>query len=66
MVPLITSSGGMGRFVHIYREVYSDSDRSGILYQALYVLVQRLITSLTKCQTRCCIEPRPSVAEATQ
>ena len=39
----------------------TDSDRSGILYQALYVLVQRLITSLTKCQTRCCIEPRPSV-----
>ena len=32
-----------------------------ILYQALYVHVQRLNTSLTKCQTRYCIEPRPSV-----
>ena len=32
-----------------------------ILYQALYVHVQRLKTSLTKCQTRYCIEPRPSV-----
>ena len=32
-----------------------------ILYQALYVLVQRLNTSLTKCQTRYCMEPRPSV-----
>ena len=39
----------------------SDSDWSDIRYQALYVLVQRLITSLTKCQTRCCVEPRPSV-----
>ena len=32
-----------------------------ILYQALYVHVQRLNTSLTKCQTRYCMEPRPSV-----
>ena len=32
-----------------------------ILYQALYVHVQRLNTSLTKCQTRYCTEPRPSV-----
>ena len=32
-----------------------------ILYQALYVHVQRLNTILTKCQTRYCIEPRPSV-----
>ena len=32
-----------------------------ILYQALYVRVQRLKTSLTKCQTRSCMEPRPSV-----
>ena len=32
-----------------------------ILYQALYVHVQHLNTSLTKCQTRYCIEPRPSV-----
>lgn len=27
----ITSYGGMGRFVHVYREDSSDSDRSGIL-----------------------------------
>ena len=32
-----------------------------ILYQALYVHVQRLNTSLTNCQTRYCMEPRPSV-----
>lgn len=32
-----------------------------IHFQALYVHVQRLKTSLTKCQTRYCIEPRPSV-----
>ena len=32
-----------------------------ILYQALYIHVQRLNTSLTKCQTRYCMEPRPSV-----
>ena len=32
-----------------------------ILYQALYVHVQRLNTSLTKCQTRYCMESRPSV-----
>ena len=32
-----------------------------IHFQALYVRVQRLKTSLTKCQTRYCIEPRPSV-----
>ena len=32
-----------------------------IHFQALYVRVQRLKTSLTKCQTRSCMEPRPSV-----
>ena len=32
-----------------------------IHFQALYIRVQRLKTSLTKCQTRYCIEPRPSV-----
>ena len=32
-----------------------------IHFQALYVHVQRLNTSLTKCQTRYCMEPRPSV-----
>ena len=32
-----------------------------IHFQALYVRVQRLKTSLTKCQTRSCTEPRPSV-----
>ena len=33
-----------------------------ILYQALYVHVQRLKTSLTKCQTRSCMEPPPSMS----
>ena len=32
-----------------------------IHFQALYVRVQRLKTSLTKCQTRSCMKPRPSV-----
>ena len=32
-----------------------------IHFQALYVRLQRLKTSLTKCQTRSCMEPRPSV-----
>ena len=32
-----------------------------IHFQALYIRVQRLKTSLTKCQTRYCIEPRPSL-----
>ena len=32
-----------------------------IHFQALYVRVQRLKKSLTKCQTRYCMEPRPSV-----
>ena len=46
--------------------MHPDSDRSGIRYQALYVLVQCLITSLTKCQTRYCVEPRPSVDDIKQ
>ena len=32
-----------------------------IRFQALYVRVQRLKKSLTKCQTRYCMKPRPSV-----
>ena len=33
-----------------------------IHFQALYVRVQRLKTSLTKCQTRSCMEPPPSMS----
>ena len=32
-----------------------------IPYQVLYIRIQRLIASLTKRQTRCWAEPRPSV-----
>ena len=41
--------------------VFRTAIEAEILYQALYVHVQRLNTSLTKCQTRYCMEPRPSV-----
>ena len=41
--------------------VFRTAIEAEILYQALYVHVQRLKTSLTKCKTRYCIEPRPSV-----
>ena len=45
----------------IVRGPFGTAIEAEILYQALYVHVQRLNTSLTKCQTRYCIEPRPSV-----
>ena len=48
----------------VYTEVHGSTaaqDRSGIRYQALYVHIQRLIASLTKRQTRCWVEPRPSM-----
>ena len=45
----------------IVRGPFGTAIEAEILYQALYVHVQRLKTSLTKCQTRYCMEPRPSV-----
>ena len=45
----------------IVRGPFGTAIEAEILYQALYVHVQRLKTSLTKCQTRSCMEPRPSV-----
>ena len=45
----------------IVRGPFGTAIEAEILYQALYVHVQRLNTSLTKCQTRYCMEPRPSV-----
>ena len=41
--------------------VFRTAIEAEIHFQALYVRVQRLKTSLTKCQTRSCMEPRPSV-----
>ena len=50
-----------GKQTEIGKVVPRTAIEAEILYQALYVHVQRLKTSLTKCQTRYCIEPRPSV-----
>ena len=41
--------------------MFSGRTEADIPYQVLYIRVQHLITSLTKRQTRCGAEPRPSV-----
>ena len=48
----ITSYGGMGETDYMYNTYPRTAIEVEFLYQALYIRVQRLITSLTKCQTR--------------
>ena len=46
----ITSYGGMGETDYMYNTYPRTAIEVEFLYQALYIRVQRLITSLTKCQ----------------